>query len=191
MRDLGTQPLATERLRLRRFTLDDADMMFANWASDPEVTTFLPWPAYTDKAALGQYLAESVSSYANPTRYNWAMELAGDGTLIGSIGVGKSDDSIEMKSVGYCIGRRWWGRGYTTEALAAVIPYLIEQVGVNRVEAWHHPDNPASGRVMAKCGMRHEGILRARNRCNLGIVDASMWAILADDYKAAHPALDV
>jgi len=185
MHDLGTQPLATPRLRLRRFTLDDGDAMFANWASDPEVTTFLLWPAYTDKAALNQYLAESVPTYADPSRYDWAMELAEDGTLIGGIGVGKSDDSIGMKSVGYCLGRRWWNCGYATEALAAVIPYFIEQVGVNRVEAWHHPDNPASGRVMAKCGLHHEGILRARERCNLGIVDASMWAILADDYFAA------
>jgi len=165
--------------------------MFTNWASDPEVTKYLVWPAYTDKAALGEYLVESVAAYEDPGRYNWGMELAADGTLIGSIGVVSSDDDIAMKSVGYCLGRRWWGCRYTSEALACVIAFLIEQVGVNRVEAWHDPANQASGRVMAKCGMRHEGVLRARDRSNQGIVDASMWAILASDYYAAHPAKPV
>jgi len=163
--------------------------MFTNWASDPEVTKYLVWPAYTDKSALEEYLIDSVAAYEDPARYNWGIELATDGTLIGSIGVVDSDDDIAMKSVGYCLGRAWWGCGYASEALACVIAYLIEQVGVNRVEARHDPANPASGRVMAKCGMRHEGILRARDRSNQGVVDASMWAILACDYDATHPAV--
>jgi len=182
MRELGTQPLSTARLLLRRLTLNDTDAMFDNWASDPEVTKYLVWPAYTEKAPLREYLTACVSEYDNPARYHWGIELSDNSTLIGSIGVTDADDAIQMKGLGYCIGRSWWGLGYTTEALSAVIDYLIGKVGVNRVEAWHDPGNVASGRVMEKCGMRFEGTLRARDRSNRGIVDASMWAILASDY---------
>jgi len=166
--------------------LDDVDAMFDNWASDPVVTKYLAWPAYTDKAPLREYLAACVSEYDNPARYRWGIELADDATLIGNIAANDADDAIQMKGLGYCIGQPWWGQGYTTEALSAVIAYLIEQVGVNRVEAWHDPANAASGRVMEKCGMRLEGTLRARGHSNLGIVDAAMWAILADDYRCEH-----
>jgi ribosomal-protein-alanine N-acetyltransferase len=63
------------------------------------------------------------------------------------------------------------------------VAFLIERVGVNRVESRHDVGNPASGRVMAKAGMSHEGVLRSRVRTNRGIVDASYWAILADDRR--------
>ncbi|MCL2782598.1 MAG: GNAT family N-acetyltransferase [Propionibacteriaceae bacterium] len=186
--NLGTQTLTTARLRLRRLCIDDVDAMYSNWASDPEVTEFLVWPAYTDKGSLREYLTGAVADYDCDATYRWGIELSVDGTLIGSIAAVGGDDGIEMKSIGYCIGRRWWGRGYTSEALGAVIAYLIEQVGVNRVEAVHDADNVASGRVMAKCGMRYEGILRARQRSNRGIRDALMWSILADDYNATRAA---
>ena len=180
MLNLGTQTLTTDRLLLRRFAVDDTDAMFANWASDPQVTEFLKWPAYTDTAPLREYLAAAVTSYESDQTYLWGIELA-DGTLIGSIVAKSEHEDIEAKEVGYSFGRQWWGQGYATEALRAVISYLIDQVGVNRVEAVHDPDNPASGRVMAKCGMRQEGVLRARERSNRGIRDAVMWSILAGD----------
>ncbi|MCL2736889.1 MAG: GNAT family N-acetyltransferase [Propionibacteriaceae bacterium] len=178
---LGTQVLTTPRLRLRRFSVDDVDAMYANWASDPEVTAFLTWPAYTDKEPLREYVAQVVASYDSPASYHWIIELAADATPIGSLGVVDTDEAIDMVEVGYCIGRPWWNLGYTSEALGAVIAFLVDQVGANRVEAIHDPENVASGRVMAKCGMRHEGVLRSRQRSYRGIKDASMWAILADD----------
>jgi len=182
LHNLGTQTLTTDRLVLRRFTVDDTDAMFDNWASDPEVTKFLKWPAYTDKGPLKEYLTGAVASYESDETYLWAIDLSADGTLIGSIVAKGGHDDIEMKEVGYSFGRQWWGQGYATEALGAVIRFLIDKVGVNRVEAVHDPDNPASGRVMAKCGMRQEGVLRARERSNQGIRDAVMpWSILASD----------
>jgi len=182
MQNLGTQALTTDRLLLRRFTVDDVDAMFDHYASDPQVTKFLKWPAYTDKAPLLEYLTDVVASYDSDETYLWAIELVADGTLIGSIVAKGGHDDIEMKEIGYSFGRPWWGNGYATEAAGAVVRFLFDEVGVNRVEAVHDPENPASGRVMAKCGMRQEGVLRAREHTNQGIRDAVMWAILADDF---------
>jgi len=181
MKNLGTQILTTDRLLLRRFTVDDVDAMFEHYASDPQVTKFLKWPAYTDKAPLLEYLTGVVVSYDSDDTYLWAIELVAHSTLIGSIVAKGGHDDIEMKEVGYSFGRPWWGQGYATEALGVVIRFLFDEVGVNRVEAVHDPENPASGRVMAKSGMRQEGVLRAREHTNQGIRDAVMWAILAGD----------
>ena len=64
-----------------------------------------------------------------------------------------------------------------------VIDFLIGQVGASRIESWHDPRNPGSGAVMRKCGMTYEGTLRQADRNNQGICDASVYAILAEDWR--------
>lgn len=59
-----------------------------------------------------------------------------------------------MAHIGYCIGRKWWKQGITSEALKAVIDFLFDEVKTNRIEARHDPRNPNSGLVMKKCGMK-------------------------------------
>ncbi|MFB9619174.1 GNAT family N-acetyltransferase [Brooklawnia cerclae] len=188
MHDLGTRTLTTARLSLRRLAVDDAGQMHTNWAGDPEVTTYLTWQPHATCADTRDYLASRVAAYADPATYDWGIELRDTGQLIGDISVVEADDAIAMKTIGYCLGRPWWHRGYTSEALAAVISFLIEQVGANRVAASHDPRNVFSGRVMAACGMRYEGTLRAGDRSNQGLVDSAVYAILADDYFADHTA---
>ena len=65
-----------------------------------------------------------------------------------------------MVHIGYCISKKWWNKGITSEALKALIKYFFEEVGVNRVESRHDPSNPNSGKVMMKCGMKYEGTIR-------------------------------
>lgn len=65
-----------------------------------------------------------------------------------------------MAHIGYCIGEKWWHQGITSEALQHVINFLIDEVGMNRIEAVHDSQNPNSGKVMKKCGMKYEGTLR-------------------------------
>jgi len=182
MKHLGTQTLTTERLILRPFTLEDAPAMYRNWASDPEVTRYLTWPVHASEDVSRAILSEWIPQYAKPDRYEWAIVLKELGEPIGSMGVVKVDEAIQAGHMGYCIGKRWWRQGITSEALAAVIRFLFEDVGVNRVEARHDPRNPNSGRVMAHCGMQKEGTMRQADRNNLGICDFTLYAILAEDY---------
>ncbi|MEG2687259.1 MAG: GNAT family protein, partial [Christensenellaceae bacterium] len=67
-------------------------------------------------------------------------------------------------------------------ALGAVIPFFFDQVGANRIASQHDPLNPNSGKVMAKCGMKLEGVLRQADVSNRGIVDAAIYGILAEEY---------
>ena len=182
MEHCGTVTLETERLLLRRFTLADAEPMFRNWASDREVTTFLTWPAHADVEVTKQVLRGWVSSYPNERFYQWAIVPKKNADEpIGSISVVALREDIAMAEIGYCIGRAWWNRGCTSEALKAVMDFMFDRVGANRVQADHDTRNPHSGLVMQKCGMKYEGTMRGAARNNQGICDIRCYAMLRSD----------
>lgn len=181
MTHLGTQELETARLLLRRFALDDAQAMYENWASDPEVTQFLTWPAHSSVDVSRGVLAEWISNYNRADYYQWAIIPKDVNQPIGSIAVVSQDDRVCKAHIGYCIGRPWWHQGYMSESLQAVINYLFDSVGMLRLDSRHDPRNPNSGAVMRKCGMQYEGILRQSDWNNQGICDACWYSILAVD----------
>lgn len=184
----GTQTIKTPRLTLRRFTPDDAQAMFDNWASDPAVTEFLCWQPHTDVEVSKKVLEEWATSYAKNDYYQWAIVPDNIGEPIGCIAAVKHDDEISMVHIGYVLGKAWWHMGIMSEALPAVIEFFFTQVGINRIESRHDPNNPHSGGVMKKCGMKYEGTLRKGDHSNKGIVDACMYAILKDEWSNENEA---
>ena len=185
MEKTGTKTLETRRLILRPFTTDDAEDMFANWASDPEVTKYLTWPAHPSAAVTRMLLGDWVSHYADGAFFQWAIVWKETGSVIGSIGVVSLQEEAETAEIGYCLGRAFWGRGIMPEALRAVIDYLFDTVGLRRITAGHDVNNPNSGRVMEKAGMKPEGVLRGGGRNNQGICDSAIYAILRSDREPA------
>ena len=188
MKHCGTQTLETKRLILRRFTVRDADAMYTNWASDPEVTRYLTWPAHAGVETSRAVLADWTAAYAQESCYQWAIVLKDRADEpIGSIGAVDVSDDIAAVQIGYCLGRRWWHQGIMSEALGAVMDFFFDAVGCNRVACRHDPRNPHSGMVMLKCGMKYEGTQRSADRNNQGICDTSWYALLKDERYAAHP----
>lgn len=184
MKHLGTQTIETDRLILRRFTADDASAMYANWAGDDEVTKFLTWPTHPNAEISGKIIEFWLNGYAKPDFYQWAIVYKSNDMVkpIGAISVVNTiDDVIRSAEIGYCIGRAWWHKGIMTEALQAVMDYLFDQVGLNRIEAAHDVNNPHSGDVMRKCGMKLEGTHRQAAHNNQGVVDVSIYALLAEE----------
>lgn len=182
MQHKGTVTLETQRLILRRFTALDAEAMFNNWANDGEVTKYLTWPPHSDVSVSKAVIESWLPLYENPNHYSWAIVLKAIGEPIGSIAAVQRDDDIKMVHIGYCIGRKWWQQGFTTEALAEVVRFFFEEVRVNRIESRHDPLNPNSGKVMQKCGMQYEGTMRQNDVNNQGVSDTARYAILAQDY---------
>jgi len=182
MNHKGTVALETERLILRRFILDDAEAMFNNWANDAEVTKYLMWPSHSDVSVSKAFINSCVELYQKPEHYSWAIILKEINEPIGSIAAVEQRDDINMVHIGYCIGQKWWRKGYTSEALKELIRFFFEAVGVNRIESRHDPRNPHSGKVMQKCGLKYEGTMRQCDINNQGICDAARYAILAEDY---------
>ena len=179
MKHCGTQRLETSRLILRRFVNEDATAMYKNWASDEEVTKYLMWPAHTSQEISQSVTEDWVKSYTGESYYQWAIVLKDNGDEpIGSISVVNIREDVSMAHIGYCIGRTWWHKGITSEALKAVMDFLFDVVDVNRIEARHDPRNPNSGKVMKKCGMKYEGTLYSSDWNNQGICDACYYALL-------------
>lgn len=179
----GTQTIETTRLTLRRFSIDDADAMYRNWASDPEVTKYLSWPTHTDISVSRTVTSDWENNYDKPAYYQWAIVYKPLGEPIGCISAVHVDERVEAVEIGYCIGRTWWHMGVMTEALTAVTDFFFAEVGVNRVAARHDAENLRSGMVMRRCGMTCEGTLRASLWNNRGICDCVHYSILRDEWE--------
>ena len=177
----GTIEILTQRLTLLPFRVEDAAAMYANWASDPEVTKYLTWPTHTSIDVSKWVCSNWVSRYSSDDYYQWAIWLDEISEPIGSIAVVKQDDKVAKAEIGYCIGRAWWHKGIVAEALEAVMDYLFDNEGYQRIEARHDPRNPHSGAVMRKCGMKYEGTLRQSDWNNQGICDAAWYSLLRSE----------
>ena len=155
MQHHGTQPITTSRLLLRQLTLSDAKPMFSGWAGNPKVTRYVTWNCHRSVQETKGLLEQWIKAYQDPSFYEWAIVENASGRLIGSIGAAVQGDSSACE-IGYCIAPRFWNQGYTTEACRAVIAYLFG-CGIQSIDALHDVRNPASGRVMQKCGMLYRG----------------------------------
>ena len=179
MNNCGTQTIETQRLILRRITVEDAPAMYKNWASDPEVTKYLTWQPHASEDVTRMLLDSWAASYAKPNFYNWAITLKSNGAEpIGSIAAVSLNEDLGIAHIGYCLSRAFWHMGIMTEALGAVIRFFFDEVGAQRVESRHDSHNPHSGMVMLKCGMQYEGTLRRADKNNQGICDVCCYAIL-------------
>ena len=184
MKHCGTQLIETERLVLRPFVLSDYIPMYNNWASDPEVSKFLTWPTHTDIEISRKITENWVKSYKNDNYYQWAIAFKNEvNNPFGSISVVFTDENILSFEIGYCIGKKHWRKGITSEALSAIIDYLFTNTDVNRIEAIHDVNNPNSGRVMKKCGMIFEGTHRQGSRNNTGLCDVNYYSILRSEWE--------
>ena len=185
MQHVGTRIIETDRLILRRFTMDDAPAMFRNWANDPEVTKYLTWPPHGGISGTESVLRSWVDSYVKADYYQWAIVPKVLGEPIGCIAVVDCDAVLDIPEIGYCIGRAWWRQGYTSEALNAVIGELFAHTNCFAVSSRHDPNNPNSGAVMRKCGMRMTRIEHGDHN-NQGECDAVFHMITYTEYDSLH-----
>lgn len=158
----GTQEIHTQRLQLRKFVMSDTTYMFKNYATDERVTKFLSWTPYEKEEDIRPFLSSVIGEYDRPDTYHWAIEFQGE--VIGSLSTLSIDEKNLSCEVGYCLGYDYWNKGITSEAMAAVMDFLYEEVGMHRIMAKHDVENPASGKVMEKCGMTYEGTLKEHYR---------------------------
>lgn len=179
----GTVKIETSRLLLRKFQLEDSEAVYRNWTSDDKVTEFLRWPTHESVDITKKIIKMWVDGYNDNSFYQWAIILKDEGDApIGTISVVDKKEELDTVHIGYCIGSKWWNKGITSEAFSGIIPFLFNEVKVNRIESQHDPCNPNSGKVMQRCGLKYEGTLRSADISNRGIVDASMYSLLAEEY---------
>lgn len=147
---MNTPRLETERLILRKFTEDDLEALYYIH-SDEEVNRFLPWfPLRNMEDARAFYEERFMSRYREDRAYNYAVCLKENDYPVGYVNV-SMDDSYDF---GYGLRREFWHRGIITEAGKAVIEQLMRD-GIPYITATHDVNNPRSGRVMKRLGMKY------------------------------------
>lgn len=156
MRNLGSIELETKRLFLRRFVVEDAKAMFENWASDSENVRYVTWDPHPNPQVTQASIERWLLHYQEENSYKWAIcKKENPKQAIGDISVVSQDPQKEICEVGYILGKNFWGQGIMTEALKAVLHFLLLEVGFKEVQAKYVSLNPASGRVMEKAGMHY------------------------------------
>lgn len=174
--------LETDHLILRKLRLRDAADIYS-WSSDPKVARYVLWDAHRSISDSREYIRYVRRLYRSGLPSSWGIELKETGHIIGTIGLMWYSDINSSAEVGYSLSAEYWNHGYMTEALLKVLDFCFDDLKLNRIEAQFDIRNSASGRVMEKCGLRQEGILRARIRNKNEFIDVALFAILAEDRK--------
>jgi ribosomal-protein-alanine N-acetyltransferase len=137
--------------------LADAEPILRQYAQDPEVTQYVSWRAHENIDETRAYIRMCLLAWDVGKAFHWVIECAEDNQLMGMIIARVDAGKWEM---GYVLARKYWGKGYMTEALRGLIAWALKQKEIYRIWAVCDVDNAASARVMEKVGMQREGVLR-------------------------------
>jgi ribosomal-protein-alanine N-acetyltransferase len=172
----------TGRLLLRDLKKTDRQAIH-QYASDPEVVRYMEWGPNTDEQT-GSFIQRAISSQKEQPRRNYtiAIVLKAENMLIGGCGLSVSNPDSQEGWIGYCLNRRFWGKGYATEAAKALVAYGFDQLNLHRIFATCDPANVASERVLQKVGMKREGHLREHKLAKGRWRDSLLYAILSDEW---------
>lgn len=189
----SVQPvITTPRLVLRPWTEDDASGLrdLAGRREIADTMISVPHPFQEDYAR--SWIAGHGASFARGEAVHCAVTLASNGALTGAIEIRSIDKEHNHAELSCWIGVDWWGQGLATEAGFAMVRHGFEQLGLNRIVAFHMARNPASGRALEKIGMRREGLLRQCVRKWGRYEDVVPMAILREDWlrAVARPSPD-
>ena len=172
--------IRTKRLLLRPLRMQDDKDMF-RYCSDPAVSRHVLWDTHPNIRYTRACLRSAIRQYKAGQPATFGIERIEDHRLIGTIGFMWVNTDHRSAEVGYSLARDCWNQGYATEALTAALHYGFEKLRLNRIEAQHESDNPASGRVMEKAGMQYEGTLRGRVFNKGHFSDVKLYARLRTD----------
>lgn len=170
--------LHSSRLALRALRMEDAESIVALLGDDKHAVlqmSHMPWPCTLTAAR------EWIAHRRGPDGNTFAITRIVDAAFLGAIGFGGLP---EMPGVGYWIGRPYWSRGYATEALQLVIGHA-RSLGAKGLQAETFPENPASARVLAKCGFRQRGALRRNYPARGGLVRVGIHILHFETHDAA------
>ena len=176
---MNTPPaLETTRLRLRPYREDDiAELLPLIGTREVAATTLRIAHPYTEQDAR-DFLALA----QEPGKIWLAVALRSDGRQIGGIGL-RVDDQHQHAELGYWLGAPYWGQGYATEAAREILRYGFRDLHLHRIYASHFAQNPASGRVLLRLGMRHEGCQREHLRKWNQFVDSELYGMLRQEWE--------
>lgn len=153
--------LESERLLLRPITIEDAEDIY-EYATDKDVAEFVIWDVHKNKQETLDFINVALNQFSQKQSITWGLELKSEKKIIGTIAFVNVYLNHECAEVGYALSKKYWNRGFVTEAIKAVIKYGFDELSLNRIEAHCEEANIGSWKVMEKAGMKYEGVLREK-----------------------------
>ena len=149
------ESLTTSRLLLRKPRPEDAPLIFAAYAQDPEVSRYLTFRPHRDISEAKEAVERSLENWRTGKSYSWLIFSRDGEKLVGAISA-RNDQGINL---GYLLARPFWGQGFMSEALAAIVDWAFTNPSVFRVWAVCDLENTASARLLERNGFHNEGVL--------------------------------
>ena len=168
-----------DRIILRKLRMSDADDIY-EYCKDQAVSRYtqhMPYP-YKRKYAA-QFIKDCAKKWKQKEAYTYGIEY--NGKIIGSVGITIKPGNIA--EMGYSLNKSYWRQGLTTEAAKLLLREAFKKLKLHKIYATHHPENPASGKVMKKIGMKYEGLLREHVFAKGKYLDLVQYGILRREYK--------
>lgn len=169
----------TSRLKLRELRLSDVES-FYEFAKDLRVSKYMNWVPHSYVRDSINSIGKSISSYGEGKYYRWGIALKDNDALIGIIQLLSFDEKRNSCSFAYMLNYDYWGNGYGTEALSAVIRFAFENMSVDAIEAEIYSDNIASAKVLEKCGMVYTQTIKGKYEKNGALHNADRYVMTRD-----------
>lgn len=173
--------IETERLLLRKITLNDASDMF-EYASNPEVSEYTMWSTHTSIEDTKYFLKSLTKMYKRKELVDWGIVHKAEKKFIGTCGYVEWSMTHSRAEIGYALSARYWREGYMSEAVNAIIEFGFREMLLNRIVGRCEVNNVASARVMEKVGMQLEGILRQQLFVKGRYWDLKIYSILREEF---------
>ncbi|MEY2922367.1 MAG: putative ribosomal N-acetyltransferase YdaF [Bacteroidota bacterium] len=173
--------LETQRLKLRRLKITDADEILA-LRSNPEIMKFIPRPLIKTKEEALEFIETMDTNIDNNILINWAITTQENEQLIGMIGYYRMKPEDFRAEVGYILSGEYHGRGIITEALQRVIQFGFEEMRFNSIEAVIDPENFGSEKVLLKNNFVKEGHFKEHTFFNGDFLDSVFYSLLKKNY---------
>lgn len=148
---MRTPTLETDRLLLRPFRREDAEAVFACWESDPDVAKYMFWTSHNDIQKTKEWISFELEQITSDNWFRWAVILKDTNELMGT-GLIYFEEEYNLFEIGYNFGKQYWGKGYATETMQAIISFAKDTLGVKELVGRYAKENSASGNVMKKLG---------------------------------------
>lgn len=174
----------TKRLRLRPLRPEDASVFFEMW-SDSEAVRYFSFPPMQDIEQAKARVAEKMQSSCDGKSMICVIESRDTGAVLGDCGLHNGVAHSRRAEIGYCLGRKHWGKGYMTEAVDALIEHGFKKAGLHRIEADIDPRNLPSIQLIERLGFKREGYLRERWVIGGEVADTVLYGLIQSDrYQA-------
>lgn len=150
-----TSKLETDRLLLREIHEEDTEDIFNCWMQDEDVSRYMWWKASDDINDVKEFVEFEKNNLENDKWNRWIIVLKETDEIIGTCLIFFNDDE-NYWDISYNLGKKFWGKGYVTEAMTEVMRYAVEVMGIKEIATTYAVDNHASARVLEKLNFKNE-----------------------------------